>query len=257
MFYPEKIFLTSPEQKLFFEMLSRYKKNEPISKILNSKSFWKHDFYVNGDVLDPRPETEFIIECVLKNFDTDAFLSFLDIGTGSGCILLSLLAEFKNATGVGIDISPKALETALYNSERLKIENCEFMTADWNDLLNNRSPWGFNGADCLEKSLNNKLFDIIVSNPPYIRSADIPLLEENVRNCDPLTALDGGSDGLQAFREICKLAPKILRPNGSVFLEVGQGQAQDVQNIMIDNGFIDITVTKDLQKIKRILKGRI
>ena len=222
-FDADSVFLTSKEEEKIQQLLARYRNDEPISKILNSKGFWKYDFFVNKDVLDPRPETELIIETVLNQFDITEKLNFLDIGTGSGCILLSLLGEFKNSIGVGIDISEKAIAVARKNQQQLNIQNADFAN---------------------------------VSNPPYIRTADIPSLDKNVREYDPLLALDGGETGLKPYHEISALAKNWLKPNGLIVLEVGYDQAQDFCRILESNGYNSVKTAKDLANIDRVVYGR-
>ena len=229
------------ECALFFDMMSRYKANEPISKILNKKAFWKHIFYVDENVLDPRPETELIIESVLKILDRNSSLRFLDVGTGSGCILLSLLLEFKNSCGVGIDISRKAVQVAEKNKKILDVKNAIFTNIDWNDLFEN---------------FQEPSFDVLVSNPPYIKSQDILSLDANVMDYDPQIALDGGNDGLTAYREISNIAAKILRNNGLIIFEIGYGQASDISTILLQNAFQVINIVEDLNKIERVIVGK-
>lgn len=240
VFYPEDLFLNDEEQSLFFNMLSRYKNHEPISKIINKKSFWKHDFFVNSDVLDPRPETELIIESMLSKISKDEAIKFLDIGTGSGCILLSLLHEFKNAIGVGIDISEKAIKIAEHNKNVLNIDSAKFINISWNSL----------------SEYSNEKFDVIISNPPYIKSHEIESLDENVKNYDPLISLDGGYDGLSAYKEISEIAQSILSKNGLIFFEVGYDQANEVKEILLNNGFTEPEIIKDFNDINRVLIAR-
>lgn len=248
MFFPEKIELNESEIQNFFEFLSRYEQHEPISKIIGEKSFWKHNFFVNSNVLDPRPETEMIIEEIIKCFDTDSSLNFLDIGTGGGCILLSILFELKKSKGIGIDISKKAIDVAEKNKKKMNIENATFLNIAWDEI--------FSCSDI-------KDIDIIVSNPPYIRTADINSLDESVKNYDPIIALDGGIDGLFAYREICCIAKNLLRKNRKnqiekyIFLEIGYGQARDVKNILEKNEFFDISFLNDLAGINRIAIAKI
>lgn len=237
-FDADSVHLNDEEFELFQKLLARYRNDEPISKILNRRGFWKYDFYVNADVLDPRPETELIIEIVLRQFDASEKLNFLDIGTGSGCILLSLLGEFKNSIGTGIDISEKAIAVARKNQQRLNIKNANFENVSWNDFA----------------PLNQ--FDVIVSNPPYIRTADISSLDKNVREYDPLLALDGGKTGLKPYREISALAKHWLKPNGYIVFEVGYDQAQDVSEILKANGYSSIQIAKDLAGIDRVVYGK-
>ncbi|MDR2780955.1 MAG: peptide chain release factor N(5)-glutamine methyltransferase [Holosporaceae bacterium] len=229
----EDIHLTSQENYLLQSMLERYHNGEPLSKILNCRAFWEHDFFINGDVLDPRPETEILIEMILERFDRQSEINFLDIGTGSGCILLSLLQEYKNAHGTGIDVSSSAINVAKHNQKKFGIENANFIECDWKDFF------------CDEK------IDVIVSNPPYIRSCDISSLDENVRSYDPLLALDGGESGLDAYFSIAQLAKRWLKPNGCIFLEVGYDQMSSVSSILQSNNFKIFEIKKDYSDINR------
>jgi release factor glutamine methyltransferase len=239
----EKIFrdggelaVTFEEKQLILQMVTRYRQREPLSKILNEKSFWKHDFFVNQHVLDPRPETELIIEAVQQRFAPCEQLNFLDLGVGSGCILLSLLGEFPNARGTGLDISPQAIEVAIHNQRRLGSNGARFRLGDWNDF-----------PETTEK------FDVIVSNPPYVPTNDLVLLDENVRKYDPVIALDGGPDGLDAFFAIGRLSQKLLTQHGLIFFEVGFGQAEKVANILRKNDYQHINIFKDFSGIDRVL----
>ncbi|MDR2645728.1 MAG: peptide chain release factor N(5)-glutamine methyltransferase [Holosporaceae bacterium] len=233
------IYLSDAEETLFFSMLNRRKENEPLSKILNEKSFWNHDFFVNADVLDPRPETELIIEMILSRFQRQSTLNFLDIGTGSGCILLSLLSEYKNSRGIGIDISANAIEVACYNQKKIGVTTANFFVADWNEF---------------EKE---EQFDVVASNPPYISTDDILQLDENVRNYDPPVALDGGPSGLDAYISITPLLKRWLNPQGLVFFEIGYGQVADVVQILQSNGFQIDEIKKDLNNIDRIVVAQL
>lgn len=276
MLYPEKILLNQDEQQIFTEFLERYERSEPISKIIGIKDFWKDSFIVNSSVLDPRPETEILVEAVLRCFN-EGPRKILDIGTGSGCILLSLLREFPKAPGIGIDISSEAIEVAKRNRDLLKIDPSrgQFLNISWNDLrnlinqMNNLKTPQYYGEESLLDGIDLDGIDLIVSNPPYIRTADIDKLDENVRNYDPRIALDGGKDGLDSYREICAIAKEIfaenqknkenkndlLKPIGRIFLEVGYDQANDVAEILKDNGFDRIKKTQDLSGIERIVEG--
>lgn len=234
------IFLTPEEYDRFLDMIHRYENSTPISKIIHRKSFWRHDFFVNEDVLDPRPETELIVETVLQHFNMNDKLRFIDLGTGSGCILLSLLHEFKKSTGVGIDVSPKAIDVATRNQELLNIDRATFVSADWND----QSKFMGESPD---------LFDVVVSNPPYIRTDDIASLDENVRKYDPMVALDGGSGGLDAYVRIVAISRYLLKENGMIFLEVGYDQADDIISLLETNGYQSISKAKDINGIDRVV----
>jgi release factor glutamine methyltransferase len=234
-FYPQNMHLDGAEESLFLEMLDRHGNNEPLSKILNSRSFWNHEFFVNAQVLDPRPETELMIEMILSRFDAQSCLNFLDVGTGSGCILLSLLHEYKNSHGVGVDISLDAIEVAKRNQKILGIQNADFLATDWSNFY------------------AEEKFDVVVGNPPYVKTGDIPKLDENVRNYDPLLALDGGADGLAAYASIAACVKRWLAPSGLIFLEIGYDQAKSVPKILQSNGLEVVEIKKDLSGIDRII----
>ena len=222
------------EENKLNQLVQRRLKNEPISKILNRKSFWDYDFYVNGDVLDPRPDTENIVELVLEEDRENEKLNILDLGTGSGCLILTFLKIFGNSRGVAVDINEKSLNVARANAEKLNVNNIDFVQSNWNDDVDGK-------------------FDIIVSNPPYIRTGDRNTLADDVKNFDPLLALDGGDDGLNCYRYIAKNIAKNCKFNTKIFLEIGQGQEGDVTNIFVENGFVLHRTKKDLNGIVRVL----
>ena len=223
--------------ELIQDFIERRKKKEPVSKIIQSKGFWALDFYVTQDVLDPRPDSETLIEAVLEFFpDKNQLLNILDIGTGSGCLLVSLLYEYKNAVGTGVDISSKALEVAKKNASKY---NALFFKKD------------FYASD-FQAGLQT--YDVIISNPPYIKTQDVEQLDESVRLYDPLRALDGGEDGLDAYRRLAEvLKPLLKKEEGLVFFEIGQGQEDDVILIMKEQGFNFLKAYKDFGQIIRIL----
>ena len=202
---------------------------EPLAKIIGKKGFWKDEFIVSKDVLDPRPDSETLIEAVLSKFpDKTEPLRILDLGTGSGCLLLSLLGEYKNATGIGLDISEKALEIARQNAHTCRT------TFVQRDMRKDLSDLG--------------RFDIMVSNPPYIPTAEIQTLERDVKDYDPILALDGGADGLDFYRTLAKqhLAP-------TLFIEIGKDQEQQIIPLFEQEGWKFAQSWKDLGGITRVL----
>ncbi|MDD3668725.1 MAG: peptide chain release factor N(5)-glutamine methyltransferase [Alphaproteobacteria bacterium] len=221
------------------EFVRRRKAGEPVSKILGRRGFWKGDFIVTPDVLDPRPDSETLIESVLKCFpDKSRPYRILDIGTGSGCLLASLLGEYPNAAGVGVDISEKALAVARKNAHGLP---AAFMRKDF-------------AAPDFARGLG--AFDIVVSNPPYIPTAEIAHLEPAVREYDPRAALDGGADGLEAYRHLARECPGLLNPDGVAFFEIGRGQGADVRAIFAACGLDFAGAENDLSGIERVLMFR-
>lgn len=225
-----------PTHNQIVEFIERRKAGEPVSKIIGEKGFWKFVFKTSKDVLDPRPDSETMIETVLSYYPIDnKALKILDIGTGSGCLLASLLSEYPNAVGVGLDISDAALKIAQENLKGLqaKLIQKDFMLPDW-----------FQGIDT---------FDIIISNPPYIPTKEIENLENAVKLYDPLLALDGGEDGLNAYRQLAKTLHNVINNTAKVFFEIGQGQSEDVKTIMRQNNWKFLSAHCDLGGIIRIL----
>lgn len=212
----------------------------PLDKIFGHKEFYKYDFITSEDVLSPRPDTEILLEAALDLTSQNTFQNVLDLGVGSGCILLSLLKENTNIQGVGIDISSKALNIAEQNAYRLEVaKRCRFLNKSWFD------------EDFI--STLNEHFDLIVSNPPYIKTEDISSLDIEVRQYDPIIALDGGSNGFKDYVQIAKITPQILKKGGYIALEVGIGQATDVQHIFEKQGLQHISTTPDLAGIERVV----
>ena len=222
-------------QETLIEFQRRRLRHEPVSRILSEREFWGHAFEISADVLDPRADSETVIETVLsilaEEDRTNAPLRLLDIGTGSGCLLLSLLRELPLATGVGSDISHAALQVAKRNAVRLEVSaRVDFVCGDALDAI--AGP-----------------FDLVISNPPYIRSGDIPHLMADVRRYDPDCALNGGSDGLNIYRRITSGLIDVV-PDGWVVLETGAGQSNDIADMLVKAGFIacaqDASVYRDL-----------
>jgi release factor glutamine methyltransferase len=221
--------ISDSEGKLLNKMVERRLQHEPVSRILGRRGFWKSDFKVSRETLDPRADSETVIETVLKYVNKNKPLSILDLGTGTGCLLLSLLQELPNAVGLGVDISEDAVETARDNAEALELSRrAKFMAADWKEAI-------FGHA-----------FDLIISNPPYIVDKEIATLAPEVREYDPIQALAGGADGLDCYRDIVNLLPELLVPGGQVFFEIGATQAVAVQGILAERGLYMIKTFQDL-----------
>tara|TARA_B100000963_G_scaffold359915_1_gene388759 strand:+ start:276 stop:1115 length:840 start_codon:yes stop_codon:yes gene_type:complete len=214
---------------LFQEYIKRREKNEPIAYILGEKEFWSKKFNVNRGTLIPRPETELLVEKLIKVYQGKK-LKILDIGTGSGCIIISLLSSMKGSMGVGVDISKKAILTAKQNAKRHNLSN--------NIRFLNRS---FENIFAIK-------FDLIVSNPPYIMRKDIKNLSNDIKKFEPRMALDGGNDGLDLIKKVIYKAKHILKINGMLALEIGNEQDRKVSKILTDNNFRIKQVIKDYKK---------
>jgi release factor glutamine methyltransferase len=219
----------------FNKFINRRSLNEPIAYILKEKEFWSKKFFVNKDTLIPRPETELMVEKVVNIFKKkDIFI--LDIGTGTGCILLSILSELKRSKGIGVDISQKAIQIAIKNSVKHNLSQ---------------------RAKFYKKSLRQAYdcrFDLIVSNPPYINKKDIKNLEDDVKKFEPKLALDGGNDGLDVIKKVIYKSRSILKEKGMLALEIGNEQYKKVSNILISNKFkIRFTVKDYKDNVRCIL----
>lgn len=221
------------------EALARRREaGEPLTRILGRREFWSLDLRITSDVLDPRPDTETIIEAALAEFAgrKSEPLRIVDFGVGSGAILAALLSEFPNAIGLGIDRSEAAARIARENLDALGFSRAQTRVGNWGA--------GLDGP-----------FDLIVSNPPYIPSAEIATLSREVRDHDPRLALDGGPDGLEAFRALAPEIARLLSPGGRFVLEFGQGQGEQVRRILVGAGLRPLSGRADLGRIERVVVG--
>jgi release factor glutamine methyltransferase len=220
----------------YFKRLVHERSNrKPIAYILNKKLFWKSEFYVNKNTLIPRPDTEIIVEQILKVTKNKNYLKILDIGVGSGCILLSILKDKKNFYGTGIDISKNSLEISKLNAKRLHVEErVKFFKSD------------------VDKFAHGK-YDLVVSNPPYIKNSNLKYLESDVLNFEPKLALDGGIDGLSVIRKVINKSSDLLKKNGKFILEIGFDQKNKVIKLLNKRGFYINSALKDLAKNDRCI----
>ena len=257
--------LTDDEAAILDALIVRRGKYEPVARIIGKREFWDLQFGLNEATLEPRPDSEILIEAVLSSFrrkpessgerprvkESSAAaaatldsgfrrndeIKILDLGTGTGCLLLSLLHEWKDATGVGIDIAPRAVEQATQNAVALRLNNrATFRVGNWLEGITDK-------------------FDVIISNPPYIAADVIPVLMPEVRNHDPIHALDGGEDGLTAYRFLIPQLKDFLNPQGVMAFEVGIGQARQIADLFRQGGFTNIEIHKDLGGIERCVSG--
>ncbi len=231
--------ISEDEKDLINQMVNRRLSGEPVTKIVGTREFWGMNFATNRATLDPRPDSETLISniCDFWQGRINDPLRILDLGTGSGCLLLSLLSEFKNAKGVGIEQSTEAAETAIKNAAKLGLkERTEIVNRSWDGYV----------AD--------QKFDLIISNPPYIRTSVIDDLEEEVRHYDPMSALDGGHDGLDCYRDLYQVIDQNLATDGMLVFEIGYDQNEDVSGLYSDDVFYVKDVWKDIAEQDRAIQ---
>jgi release factor glutamine methyltransferase len=219
----------------FNKLINRRKKNEPVAYIVGYKEFWNKQYKVNSDVLIPRPDTEILVEEVIKSIQINSSLNILDIGTGTGCVLLSVLNERKKCYGIGLDISKKAINIAKHNAKIQQIKNrIKFINSG------------------IDKFYVGK-YDLIISNPPYIKTGDIKNLDKDVSFYEPRIALNGGQDGYSKIREVVYKSSVLIKKKGKLFLEIGYNQKNEVIRILNYNKFYINKVVKDLGKNNRCI----
>ena len=227
--------ITKNDFKEFKKLLLRREKKEPMAYITKKKEFWKNNFYVNSDVLIPRPETELIVEEVLKNIQIHSSKKLLEVGTGSGCIVISIIKERIKCIATAIDISKKALKIAKFNAKMHHLKNnIDFINID------------------IDKIQDNK-YDFIFSNPPYINKFNLSRLDKSVRFFEPYVALEAGIDGLREIKKLINKSNKLLKINGKLIFEIGKYQSAIVKNILKKNGYYINKVIKDISSIPRVI----
>jgi release factor glutamine methyltransferase len=233
--------LTADDVAAISALAARRLAHEPVARILGVKEFWSLEFHLSPATLVPRPDTEAVVEAALKAVEArkNSILRIADLGTGSGALLLALLSELPNATGIGTDISLPALRTARENAARLGLAaRTHFVACDFGAALNAK-------------------FDLVVSNPPYIARGDIARLAPEVREHDPIRALDGGVDGLDYYRTIAMQARDVLARDGTLVVELGAGQGLAVAALLRDGGIVAVGMEDDLSGHPRALAGRL
>ena len=227
--------LTLDQLFYFNYLIEQRSKKKPIAYLIEKKEFWKYQFYVTKDVLIPRPDTELIVEKVLELTKNKSSLNFLDIGVGSGCIILSILKERKNYYGTGIDISKKSLKVCKINSDNLGVSSrLKLFKSDIDNFRYGK-------------------YDLIISNPPYIKKFDLKYLDKDVINYEPRSALNGGLDGLSEIKKVISNSTKLIKKNGILVLEIGFDQTEKIIRILKKNGFFVKDVFKDLAKNNRCI----
>jgi release factor glutamine methyltransferase len=231
--WPERV--VQPERAVAADaLIARRAAGEPVSRLRGKREFWSLDFALSPDTLDPRPDSETLIAAALADIaDRDTKLRVVDFGTGTGCLLLALLSELPKATGIGIDISPGAVAMAQSNAMALGLaDRANFRVGDWDTGVDSPA-------------------DVILSNPPYISSSEIGRLPRDVVAFDPRTALDGGPDGLSAYRSLGAAIRRLLVPTGRAYIEIGAGQGLQVARIMGELGVTVTAMRRDLAGIER------
>ncbi len=237
-----KFIILNPDKNLmnydyecFKKLISDRSKGKPVAYLTRVKSFWNYDFFLNDKVLIPRPDSELIVEQVLKIYKNKSKINFLEIGVGSGCLILSILKEKKLFSGTGIDISNHAIKISNINAKNLKIENrIKLFKSDIDNF-------------------NLGKYDLIISNPPYIKKLDFKNLKRDVEKFEPRLALDGGLEGLSCFRKIIKKSSELIKNRGKLILEIACDQKRDVAKILRDNGFYINNTLKDLANNDRCI----
>ncbi len=217
------------------QLINERSQGKPIAYIFGKKYFWRNEFLVNEKVLIPRPDTEILVEEIIKITKNKEKLNVLEIGVGSGCLLLSLLIEKKYFKGTGIDISKNCVRLSRINSQNLNLEKrVKFFISDVDNF-------------------NLGKYDLIISNPPYIKKLDLKYLDKDVKNFEPMLALNGGIDGLSAIRRVIKKSGKLIKKNGLLILEISFNQKNEVKKILKKNGFYINKTLKDFAKNDRCI----
>jgi len=219
----------------FQRLVTERSQGKPVAYLIGKKYFWKYEFEIDGDVLIPRPDTELIIEQVLKIYKNKNRINFLDVGVGSGAILLSILKEKKGFLGTGIDISNNCLNICKKNAYKLEVyERVKLFKSNIDNFTKGK-------------------YDLIISNPPYIKKLDLNKLDKDVKDFEPKLALNGGLDGLSEIRKVIEKSTELIKKNGKLIIEIAFNQKNEVKKILKDNGFYIIAVIKDLAKNDRCI----
>ena len=227
--------LSNKDYKNFRELIFNRLRNKPIAYLTGEKSFWKYEFEINDKVLIPRPDTELIVEQVLKIYKNKRNINFLEVGVGSGCIILSILKEKKSFLGKGIDLSKECIKISKKNAIKLRVQNrLKLFKSDIDNFTSGK-------------------YDLIISNPPYIKKLDLKNLDKDVVDYEPKLALDGGLDGLSKIRKIVKKSSELIKLNGKLVIEIAHDQKKMVKYILRQNGFFINKVVKDLGRNDRCI----
>ena len=227
--------LSNQDYRSYRELISSRLKHKPIAYLIGEKSFWKYEFEINNKVLIPRPDTELIVEEVLKIYKNKPKIKFLEVGVGSGCLILSILKERKLFLGVGVDLSKDCINICEINANKLRVQNrIKLFKTDIDNF-------------------NLGKYDLVVSNPPYIKKLDLNKLSKDVIKYEPKLALDGGLDGLSKIRKVIRKSSELVKLNGKLVIEIAHDQKHMVRDILIKNGFFVHKIVKDLNKNDRCI----
>ena len=242
----QNIHISEDEIKKFQNLIQQRLSGKPVSRIINKRCFWKKEFELNDATLDPRSDSETLIESVIEHYPNKLeFLKIIDLGSGTGCLGISLLDEYSCSEVSFFDISKKSLEVVKKNLQNFDLlERSKYINLDWN-----LSDWDKK----LMKIENNMKYDIAISNPPYIPTNEIKTLTKEVKKYDPFIALNGGKDGLDSYRSILSNLKNIIKSNGKIFLEIGKGQENCVTKIAIKHGLFPKEFKKDLSGVTRAI----
>ena len=247
------ISISKNEKNKFYHYLNKRIKGKPVSRIVGSRNFWKKNFLINKYTLDPRQDSEVIVDIVTKTYsNSNKHNQILDLGAGSGCIGLSIIDDLKNSSLLALDICKQALEQVNINAKRLNLsKKLHYAQINWFE-----KKWIQNIKSIIEKEklFSKNKFDIIVCNPPYIKSSEIKKLQIEVKNYDPLISLDGGIDGCDSYKAIFKDLSKLLSNNGVCFVEIGYDMLEDIKIIIKESNLNLIKVYKDFQGHGRVIE---
>ena len=247
------ISISKNKKNKFYDYLNKRIQGKPVSRIVGSRNFWKKNFLINKYTLDPRQDSEVIVDIVTKNYSNiNKHIQILDLGAGSGCIGLSIIDDLKNSSLLSLDICKQALEQVNINAQRLNLsEKLHYAQINWFEKT-----WIQNIKLITEKEklFSKNKFDIIVCNPPYIKSSEIKKLQIEVKNYDPLISLDGGVDGCDSYKAILKDLSKLLSNNGVCFMEIGFDMLEDIKIILKETNLNLIKVYKDFQGHSRVIE---
>tara|TARA_B100000519_G_scaffold202192_1_gene219787 strand:- start:944 stop:1810 length:867 start_codon:yes stop_codon:yes gene_type:complete len=240
--WPEDV-VSADKADTFRDMISRRIGHEPVGRILGERDFWRHTFKLSPETLEPRPDSETLVEWAIDFLEDADAPRIIDFGTGTGCLLLSTVGDLPGATGIGLDLSEGAVTCARENARLLELDDqVEFRVSDWDSAL-----------DAKDRAEG---FDLVMSNPPYITADEMTTLSQEVQKFDPRLALTDEGDGLAAYRALSQVAFDLAKPGGFVIFEIGRGQEKDVGQLLIEAGFVGVEYREDLGGIVRCVAAK-